>query len=206
MEERAAAIREGQAPELIWLMEHPPLYTAGVSAAASDLLDPTRFPVHLSGRGGKHTYHGPGQRVVYLLLDLDQRGRDLRRFVAGIERWVADALFDLGVSARSVPGRTGVWVEDAKIAAIGIRVRRWVSYHGVAINVAPDLTHFAGIVPCGLAAPVTSLAALGRTNGMDDLDAALARRLPDFLTGLADGKLNEGFTATANAPERCTAA
>jgi lipoyl(octanoyl) transferase len=183
METRAADIRAGMAGELIWLVEHPPVYTAGTSADPSELLDPGRFPVFETGRGGRFTYHGPGQRVVYLMLDLDRRGRDLRGFVASLERWIIDALGDFGVAARSEPGRVGVWTDtdagEAKIAAIGVRVRRWVSYHGLAINVTPDLGHFSGIVPCGLAEyPVTSLRALGIPASLDDVDAALKARLP----------------------------
>ena len=177
MEVRAAAIRDGTAGELIWLVEHPPLYTAGTSAAAAELLAPGRFPVFDAGRGGRYTYHGPGQRVVYVLLDVDARGRDLRRFVAALEAWIIAALGELGVATRTIAGKIGVWTETpagpAKIAAIGVRVRRWVSFHGLAINVAPDLEHFSGIVPCGLPEPVTSLAALGNPATMADLDRAL---------------------------------
>lgn len=183
MEARAAAIREGEAGELIWLVEHPPVYTGGTSADAAELLTPGRFPVHATGRGGRYTYHGPGQRVVYVMLDLDRRGRDLRGFIASLENWVIGVLGGFGVSARSIAGRVGVWTDtdvgEAKIAAIGVRVRRWVSYHGLALNVAPDLEHFSGIVPCGLPDyPVTSLAALGITADMTAVDAALARRNP----------------------------
>lgn len=206
MEARVAAIRERGAAEQVWLVEHPPLYTAGVSAAAGDLLDADRLPVFVSGRGGKHTYHGPGQRVAYLMLDLDRRGRDLHRFVSGIERWVIAALGALGMEAQTSAGRTGVWAGDAKVAAIGVRVRRWVSYHGVAINITPDLSHFTGIVPCGLDAPVTSLRALGCAATMADVDDSLRRVLPEFLHGLADQKLNATFTATENAAGRCAAA
>lgn len=190
MEARVAAIRAGTAAELIWLVEHPPLYTAGTSAAAADLLDP-RFPVFASGRGGKYTYHGPGQRVVYLMLDLATRGRDVRRFVAAIETWVIAALGHLGVAAHVVPGRVGIWTgprgDEVKIAAIGVRLRRWVSFHGIAINVDPDLGHFGGIVPCGIAdAGVTSLAALGRGRDLAEIDLALYAELPkllDFIGG-----------------------
>jgi lipoyl(octanoyl) transferase len=184
METRADAIRGGTAAELVWLVEHPPLYTAGTSAEPADLIDPTRFPVHPTGRGGKHTYHGPGQRTVYVLLDLDARGRDIRRYVAALEGWVIAALGELDLDARVVPGKIGVWVGDAKIGAIGVRVRRWVSYHGLAINVAPDLSHFSGIVPCGLHDPVTSIAALGAAGDMAALDAALHRQLPAMLAAL----------------------
>lgn len=197
MEDRVAAIRAGTAPELVWLVEHPPLYTAGTSAEPHELLSPDRFPVFATGRGGKYTYHGPGQRIAYVMLDLDARGRDLRAYVAALEAWIIAALADLGVAARVIPGKIGVWTDSpagaagtsnsagpAKIAAIGVRVRRWVSYHGLAINVAPDLAHFNGIVPCGLSDPVTSLAALGRTATLTTVDAALARHLPALLAQL----------------------
>ncbi len=165
MEERAAAISAGQAPEFIWFLEHPPLYTAGTSAKPADLVDAGRFPVHRTGRGGQYTYHGPGQLVAYVLLDLNKRGRDVRRHVDRLEAWVIDALADHGVRGERRDGRPGIWVAgrdgDAKIAALGVRVRRWVTYHGVAVNICPDLSHFDGIVPCGIAdAGVTSLAAL----------------------------------------------
>lgn len=189
MEARAAAIREGTASELIWLLEHPPLYTAGTSAATDELLAPQRFPVFRAGRGGRYTYHGPGQRVGYVLLDLDRRGRDVRCFVAGIERWLIAALADFGIAARSEPGRVGIWTgtgaTEAKIGAIGVRVRRWVSFHGFALNVDPDLSHFSGIVPCGLGEyPVTSMARLGQNPGMTAVDAALQRHFPDLLSRL----------------------
>ncbi len=189
MEARAAAIRAGTARELVWLLEHPPLYTAGTSAAADELLAPSRFPVYPAGRGGRYTYHGPGQRVGYLMLDLDSRGRDVRRFVHALEGWLIAALADLDVAAQREEGRVGIWVgsgpAEAKIGAIGVRVRRWVTLHGFSLNVAPDLTHFGGIVPCGLPDfAVTSLAALGRPAGMADLDAALARRFRAFLASL----------------------
>lgn len=189
MEARAAAIRAGTARELVWLLEHPPLYTAGTSAASDELLQPARFPVFATGRGGRYTYHGPGQRVGYLMLDLDSRGRDVRRFVHALEGWLIAALADLDVAAQREEGRVGIWVgsgpAEAKIGAIGVRVRRWVTLHGFSLNVAPDLTHFGGIVPCGLPDfAVTSLAALGRPAGMADLDAALARRFRAFLASL----------------------
>jgi lipoyl(octanoyl) transferase len=179
MERRAEAIRAGNAAEAVWLLEHPPLYTAGTSARPSELLDPGRFPVFPTGRGGRYTYHGPGQRVAYVMLDLRRRGSDIRAFVCALEQWIIEALGRLGIQGYRRPGRIGIWVEagggkEAKIAAIGVRVRRWVSYHGIAINVAPDLAHFAGIIPCGLASDgVTSLRALGNNAGMADLDAAL---------------------------------
>lgn len=180
MEERAAAIRDRGAPELVWLLEHPPLYTAGTSAAVEELLEPDRFPVYAAGRGGRYTYHGPGQRIAYLMLDLRRRGGDVRRFVWRIEELVIRSLARLGVESGRREGRIGIWVtlpdgSEAKIGAIGVRVRRWVSYHGVAINVCPDLGHFGGIVPCGIAEHgVTSLAALGIDAGFRELDAALA--------------------------------
>jgi len=182
MERRAAAVCAGTAPETVWLLEHPPLYTAGTSARAGDLLDPARFPVFRTGRGGQYTYHGPGQRVAYVMLDLDRRGRDLRLFVTMLEHWVATALARFGVRAEPRSDRVGLWVArgdggEDKIAAIGVRVRRWVTYHGVAVNLAPDLDHYAGIVPCGLSPArygVTSLAALGIHTTTGEFDAALA--------------------------------
>ena len=179
MEDRVAAIRAGKASELVWLLEHPPLYTAGTSARAQDLLAPRRFPVFDAGRGGQYTYHGPGQRVGYVMLDLQRRGPDLRRYIWRLEEWVILALARFGVEGERRAGRVGIWVarpdgREAKIAAIGVRVRRWVSYHGVAINLAPDLEHFGGIVPCGIRdLGVTSLADLGLTTTMQELDAAL---------------------------------
>jgi len=179
MEERVAAIRSGDAPELVWLLEHPPLYTAGTSARTEDLLAPKRFPVFDAGRGGQYTYHGPGQRVAYLMLDLQRRRPDLRRYIWQLEEWVIQALAAFNVRGERRPDRIGIWVvkpggHEAKIAAIGVRVRRWVSYHGVAINVDPDLEHFDGIVPCGISGfGVTSLADLGLTTTMAELDAAL---------------------------------
>ncbi len=164
MEERAEAIRAGLQPELVWLLEHPPLYTAGTSAKPSGLLDVARFPVHSSGRGGQYTYHGPGQLVAYVLLDLNKRGRDVHRHVLLLEAWGIAALAAHGIRGERREGRPGIWVSkrggDAKIAAIGVRVRRWITYHGIAFNICPDLSHFSGIVPCGIAnAGVTSLAA-----------------------------------------------
>jgi lipoyl(octanoyl) transferase len=189
MEARALAIRDGTARELIWLLEHPPLYTAGTSATPGDLIAPDRFPVYPAGRGGKYTYHGPGQRVGYVLLDLDSRGRDVRRFVHGLEGWLIDTLKQFGIIAHAVPERVGIWVDragaEAKIGAIGVRVRRWVSFHGFAVNIDPDLTHFAGIVPCGLPDfAVTSLADLGIVAGMKQFDEALRSRLDSFLSSL----------------------
>ncbi|WP_425228179.1 lipoyl(octanoyl) transferase LipB [Sphingomonas sp.] len=189
MEARAAAVSVGAAAELVWLLEHPPVYTAGTSARAGDLLDP-RFPVVAAGRGGQYTYHGPGQRVGYLVLDLNRRGRDVRCFVHGVEGWVIAALATFGVEAFRAPGRVGIWTIDrgreAKIGAIGVRVRRWVTLHGFAINNTPDLLHFAGIVPCGLPDhPVTSLLALGHTVSPEALDTALAATFPAFLDSLS---------------------
>jgi lipoyl(octanoyl) transferase len=186
MEERAAAIRAGTAPECIWLLEHPPLFTAGTSADPAELFNPQGFPVFEAGRGGRYTYHGPGQRVGYLLLDLGKRGRDVRAFVCALENWLIAALADLGVSAHRSPGRIGIWVgegaSEAKIGALGIRVRRWVTLHGFSINVAPDLAHFTGIVPCGIAEfGVTSLRELEIKAGTAELDAALRRHCSDFL-------------------------
>ena len=183
MEARAAAIAEGRAGELVWLLEHPPLYTGGVSAKPGDLIEPDRFPVFASGRGGQYTYHGPGQRVAYVMLDLTRRQRDVRAFVAALEAWVIGALARFNVTAEVRPGRVGVWVErwtpglppqEDKIAAIGVKLRRWVSFHGVSLNVEPDLTHFAGIVPCGVTDHgVTSLVDLGLPVTMDEADEAL---------------------------------
>ena len=183
MEARAAAIAEGTAGELVWLLEHPPLYTAGVSAKDGDLLDPNRFPVFASGRGGQFTYHGPGQRVAYVMLDLTRRRRDVRAFVAGLEAWVIAALARFNVEGQIRDGRVGVWVErkapgaptrEDKIAAIGVKLRRWVSFHGVSLNVEPDLGHFSGIVPCGQTEHgVTSLVDLGLPVTMDEADEAL---------------------------------
>jgi lipoyl(octanoyl) transferase len=192
MEARAAAIRAGEARELIWLLEHPPLYTAGTSAAADELLAPSRFPVYPTGRGGRYTYHGPGQRVGYVLLDLERRGRDVRRFVCSLEDWLIAALGELGVAARREPGRIGIWVDDqdqeAKIGAIGVRVRRWVTLHGFSLNIDPDLDHFGGIIPCGLAEfAVTSLRRLGHGHDMAAADAALKRGFPGFLDALSTG-------------------
>jgi lipoyl(octanoyl) transferase len=184
MDRRNRAIAAGTAPELVWLLEHPPLYTAGTSAKPADLLAPDRFPVHVTGRGGQYTYHGPGQRVVYVMLNVKTRADgDVRRFVSLLEDWVMAALAEFNIRGRVHPDRVGVWVarpekgpdREDKIAAIGIRLRQWVSMHGLAINVEPDLAHFDGIVPCGISHHgVTSLADLGLTAGMVDLDLALA--------------------------------
>lgn len=185
MEARVAAIAAGRAAELLWLLEHPALYTAGTSAKAEDLIAPGGLSVYPTGRGGQYTYHGPGQRVGYVLLNLRARGLDVRRFVAGLEDWLRASLADLGVAAERRAGRVGLWVvreggREEKIAAIGLRVRSGVSYHGVSLNVAPDLAHFAGIVPCGLREHgVTSLAALGRPAAMADVDAVLVRRFAE---------------------------
>lgn len=182
MEARAAAIAAGNAPELVWLLEHPPLYTAGTSARPQDLIEPDRFPVYATGRGGQYTYHGPGQRVAYAMLDLKRRGQDVRAFVGGLEAWIIGTLARFNVRGERREDRVGVWVArpekgpgaEDKIAAIGIRVRRWVSFHGISINVDPDLSHFGGIVPCGVTRHgVTSLADLGLTASMTDLDLAL---------------------------------
>lgn len=183
MERRVAAIADGTAGELVWLLEHPPLYTKGVSARAEDLLDATRFPVFDTDRGGQLTYHGPGQRVTYLMLDLRERGRDVRGFVRALEDWIIGALDQFNVKGEIRDGRVGVWVErkapgaparEDKIAAIGVKLRRWVSFHGISLNVEPDLGHFAGIVPCGISEHgVTSLVDLGLPVGLDEADAAL---------------------------------
>ena len=179
MEERVAGIRAGTAPELVWLLEHPALYTAGTSAHASDLVEPGLLPVHRSGRGGQYTYHGPGQRVAYVLLDLRRRGTDVRCFVDALEGWMIATLARFGVKGERRPGRVGIWIDEgdgreSKIAAIGVRVRQWVTYHGVALNVAPDLAHYRGIVACGIREHgVTSLSALGIKASMPEVDRAL---------------------------------
>src|SRR6476646_5189709 len=189
MERRAAAIRQGTARECIWLLEHPPLFTAGTSADPSELTNPQAFPVYEAGRGGRYTYHGPGQRVGYVMLDLEKRGKDVRCFVHALEGWMIDTLALLGVSAHRADGRIGIWVgegsDEAKIGALGVRVKRWVTLHGFALNVAPDLSHFAGIVPCGIAEfGVTSLAELGKQMPLTRVDAALKRSFSAFLKGL----------------------
>lgn len=190
MEARAGAIATHRADELIWLVEHPPVYTAGTSADPAELVDP-RFPVVPAGRGGRYTYHGPGQRVGYLMLDLNTRGRDVRCFVHALEGWVIAALEEIGLAAFRAPGRVGIWTYDtagreAKIGAIGVRVRRWVTLHGFSVNISPDLSHFGGIVPCGLPDhPVTSLAALNHGTSMETFDAALALTRAGFLQSLS---------------------
>jgi lipoyl(octanoyl) transferase len=186
MEQRAAAIRDGSARECIWLLEHPPLYTAGTSADPAELTNAQHFPVYEAGRGGRYTYHGPGQRVGYVMLDLDRRGRDIRCFVHALEGWMIDALGELGVEAHRADGRIGIWVgkdaDEAKIGALGVRVKRWVTLHGFSLNVAPDLTHFGGIVPCGIAEyGVTSLDKLGKQMPLTMVDAALKRSFLSFL-------------------------
>ena len=192
MEARAAAIAEGRARELVWLLEHPPLYTAGTSADARDLIDPKRFPVFKTGRGGQYTYHGPGQRVAYVMLDLKRRKPDVRAFVEDLERWLIAALAEFNVTGELREGRVGVWVKrpekgltaEDKIAAIGVRIRKWVTFHGVSLNVDPDLDHFTGIVPCGISQyGVTSLADLGLTATMADVDIALKRTFAEVFGG-----------------------
>ncbi|WP_164660055.1 lipoyl(octanoyl) transferase LipB [Tropicibacter sp. Alg240-R139] len=199
MENRAAQIAVGTADECIWLVEHPPLYTAGTSAKPEDLTDPDRFEVHTSKRGGQYTYHGPGQRVVYVMLDVGKRGRDVRKFVKQLETWVIAALAEFNVRGEIREGRVGVWVErddkpltatgaktEDKIAAIGIRLRKWVSFHGISINVEPDLDHFSGIVPCGISEHgVTSLVDLGLPVTMDDVDLALRRTFDQVFSSQA---------------------
>lgn len=189
MDARAAAIRDGAASECVWLLEHPPLFTAGTSADPAELINPLGLPVHQAGRGGRYTYHGPGQRIGYLMLDLERRGHDVRRFVHALEGWIIATLGELGVSAHRAPGRIGIWVgegaSEAKIAALGLRVKRWVTLHGFAINVAPDLTHFGGIVPCGIAEyGVTSLSELGKEMAMTCVDDALKRNFGRFIKDL----------------------
>lgn len=190
MEARAADVAAGAARELVWLLEHPPVYTAGTSADPAELID-ARFPVVAAGRGGRYTYHGPGQRIGYLMLDLGKRGRDVRRFVHAVEGWVIDALARIDIACFRAPGRIGIWTIDrdgreAKIGAIGVRVRRWVTLHGFSINLAPDMAHFGGIVPCGIADyPVTSGAALGKSHDLATLDAALAFTFTAFMDRLS---------------------
>ncbi len=195
MEARVEAIQQEDAPELVWLLEHPPLYTAGTSADPAELFNPEGFPVYDAGRGGRYTYHGPGQRVGYVMLDLGRRGRDVRRFVQSLEGWLIAVLAELGVEAFRAPGRIGIWVAhkgtEAKIGAIGVRVRRWVTLHGFSINVAPELSHFSGIVPCGIAEfPVTSLDEMGVSNGQTRFDMALKQGLDDFLFSL-EGRIEK---------------
>lgn len=190
MERLQSAIRAEDAPELIWLLEHPPLYTGGTSADPAELLS-QHFPVYDTGRGGRYTYHGPGQRVGYVMLDLAKRCKDVRCFVHALEGWVIDALAEFDVEARRAEGRIGIWCDtrdghEAKIGAIGVRIRRWVTMHGFAVNIHPDLSHFGGIVPCGIAEyPVTSLTDLGITASLADFDAALFSTFPQFLNNLA---------------------
>ncbi len=186
---RAEAVRAGTAPVLVWLLEHPPLYTAGTSADPAELFNPQGFPVHQAGRGGKYTYHGPGQRVGYVIMDLNRRGRDVRAFVHALEGWLIDSLGDLGIAAFRAPGRIGIWVKrdgtEAKIGAIGLRIRRWVTFHGFSINIDPELSHFSGIVPCGIAGfPVTSLDEMGVAEGQERFDMALQQRFGHFLSSL----------------------
>jgi lipoyl(octanoyl) transferase len=202
MEARATAIAEGRAGELVWLVEHPALYTRGASAKESDLLDPGRFPVFDTQRGGQFTYHGPGQRVAYAMLDLTRRGRDVKQFVCSLEQWIIDTLAEFNVKGERRTGRVGVWVDrtrpggslrEDKIAAIGVRLKRWVSYHGISLNVEPDLSHFGGITPCGVSEPglgVTSLADLGQLIPMHEVDVVLKRAF----------EKNFGSTERAEAP------
>jgi lipoyl(octanoyl) transferase len=198
MTERAAAIARGEALELVWLLEHPPLYTAGTSARPHELID-ARFPVYQTGRGGQFTYHGPGQLVAYLMLDLKRRAPDVRRFVATVEEWVIRTLGALGVTGERRDDRIGVWVgrpgsnhgAEDKIAAIGVRIRQWVTLHGVALNVAPDLSHFSGIVPCGISDArygITSLAALGIKSSMAEIDDILRREFEPLFGGSVEGQ------------------
>ena len=197
MEARVAAISAGTAEEAIWLVEHPPLYTAGTSAQAADLTDPDRFPVYAAGRGGQYTYHGPGQRIAYVMLDLNKRGRDVRKFVCNLEQWIIETLAEFNLRAERRTGRVGVWVtrpdkpalpdgtpREDKIAAIGVKLRKWVSFHGLSINVEPDLSHFSGIVPCGITGHgVTSLVDLGLPVTLEDVDLALMRAFETVFEG-----------------------
>ena len=189
MEARAAAVAEGTARELIWLLEHPPIYTAGTSADPAELVDP-RFPVYATGRGGRYTYHGPGQRVGYLILDLGRRGRDIRNYIGSLENWLIEALGLIDIAAFAVPGRVGIWTSEngaeAKIGAIGVRVRRWITMHGFSVNIATDLSDFAGIIPCGLPQfGVTSVKRLGKGGDFKAFDDALVSRLGHFLDRLS---------------------
>ena len=189
MEERVAAIRAGTARECVWLLEHPPLFTAGTSADPAELSNSMHFPVYDAGRGGRYTYHGPGQRVGYLMLDLERRGKDVRRLVCSFENWIIHTLKGLDVSAHRAPGRIGIWVgegpDEAKIAALGIRIKRWVTLHGFSLNVAPDLAHFSGIVPCGIREfGVTSLKQIGKETSMARVNDVLKREFPHFLKDL----------------------
>jgi lipoyl(octanoyl) transferase len=206
MEARAEAIADGRAPELVWLLEHPPLYTAGTSARDRDLLDAARLPVFRTGRGGQFTYHGPGQRVAYVLLDLKRRQPDVRAFVAALEEWLVRALIPFGIEGELREGRVGIWVRrpekgrgaEDKIAALGVRLRRWVSFHGISLNVEPDLAHYAGIVPCGVQGPgVTSLVDLGHPVAMDEVDAALLSAFRDVFGATTEV---EGPPAELTAP------
>jgi lipoyl(octanoyl) transferase len=192
MDERAEAIHAGNERELVWLLEHPPLYTAGTSADPAELSNPLGLPVFEAGRGGRYTYHGPGQRVGYVLLDLSARGRDVRRYVHSLEGWVIASLGDLGVEAHRLEGKIGIWTRrrgsEAKVGAIGVRVRRWVTMHGFSVNLSAELSHFSGIVPCGIAhLPVTSLDEMGVSDGQERFDLALRRRLGGFLSSLEGG-------------------
>lgn len=215
MEERVDAILAGEAPECVWLLEHPPLYTHGTSAAPDELVE-QRFPVYEARRGGRWTYHGPGQRIAYVMLDLSARGRDLRRYVGALEAWVMAALSDFQIRGEQRDGRVGVWVSrpdkapapdgspaEDKIAAIGVRVRRWVTFHGISINVEPDLSHYDGIIPCGIAGyGVTSLVDLGLPVTMPDLDVVLRRRFAEFfpeVEGAASGAIGPESKASAGA-------
>lgn len=219
MEDRVGAIRAGAAEECVWLLEHPPLYTAGTSARPEDLVDPDRFPVHEARRGGEYTYHGPGQRVAYAMLDLNRRGRDVRRYVHDLEEWIIRTLAAFNVKGERRPGRVGVWVvrpekapgpdgapAEDKIAAIGVRLRRWVSFHGVSINVEPDLEHFSGIVPCGIRGHgVTSLVDLGVPATMPELDMALRAAFDEVFGAGAEpeaGAAGEALRAAAKHPAR----
>lgn len=219
MEARVAQIKDGAAPELVWLLEHPPLYTAGTSAQPGDLIDPERFPVFRTARGGQYTYHGPGQRVAYVMLDLTVRGRDVRAFVATLEEWLIETLDGFGVRGERREDRVGVWVDrtrpgepqrEDKIAAIGVRLRHWVSFHGVALNVEPNLSHFDGIVPCGVSRPglcVTSLVDLGRPVAMHDVDDALRRRFEKLFGPTRDRAPPDSSgpdTLTENPPAKLT--
>jgi lipoyl(octanoyl) transferase len=207
METRAEVIAAGAAPELVWLLEHPPIYTGGSSARAAELLEPDRFPVHRTGRGGRFTYHGPGQRVVYLMLDVKRRSGDVRAFVTALERWIIAVLAELGVAGETRAGRIGIWVlrpdkgpgAEDKIAAIGLRLRKWVSLHGISLNVRPDLSHYDGIVPCGIAGHgVTSLAELGAASSMEVVDNVLLTQFERCFARTANAHAPVGAELVAN--------
>ena len=207
MEDRVAALANGEGEECIWLLEHPPLYTAGTSADEADLLTADRFPVYQTGRGGQYTYHGPGQRVGYVMVDLSKRTLDVKKYVFSLEQWIIDSLATLGITGERREGRVGIWVErtlpngftrEDKIAAIGVRISRRITFHGIAINVSPNLEHFSGIIPCGInALGVTSIEDIGVDATMEDLDNALRENLPDFIARQTVGSTSKASPAAS---------